>query len=305
MNAVRVPYVSSRRLKGLGEGAASDTANYANYAKAIYQAISGDVSGAAYNAAITFAGPLAAIGNAIANFANRKKDADSAAVTSLLDALEQAGFLARVSFGRAGLRYLIPGCRMLSADDKAQEVARAIKNNMPVEFVGEKMLAWVSSAVPFQSGAIKAYLSQDKYDKFCGTPAPSSAPIALPTSQPTVIPLPVYVAPLEPAPPAQAMILPATSTAPAITVNMPSSVPPDQTPLLIQQLMAQGANQSQAYAAALQSLAARGVPSSPVVQQRVASDVSRSSAPQIASTSWIVAGVVVLLGVGLFMRIRT
>ena len=109
---------------------------------------------------------------------------------------------------------------------------------------------------------------------------------------------------VQPAPVPQPITLPATGNAPSTTVNVPATVAPDQTSALIQQLMAQGASQQQAFNAALQSLAAQGVPATPQVQQQVASDVQAASSPQQASTIYLAIGAVALIGFGILMSGR-
>lgn len=98
--------------------------------------------------------------------------------------------------------------------------------------------------------------------------------------------------------------LPAVGTSPPITVNVPANVPAADTSGLIQQLIAQGASQQQAFAAALQSLAAQGVQATPQVQQQVANDVANASQPQQASVLLLAGGVVLVIGLGIFMSRR-
>jgi hypothetical protein len=134
------------------------------------------------------------------------------------------------------------------------------------------------------------------------TPTPLPPPIVSAPPPPTgLIPPPVLVAPLPSAP--APTPLPVITTPPGGAITAPT-VPPDQTAALIQQLMAQGASQQQAYAAALQSLAAQGVQATPQVQQQVANDVAAASTPQQASTLWLAGGAVLIIGLGILMSRR-
>jgi hypothetical protein len=102
----------------------------------------------------------------------------------------------------------------------------------------------------------------------------------------------------------------ATAPVPTVTtqpVTTPTATTDPQTQALIQQLLAQGATQQQAFQAALSQLQAQGVQPTAQVQQAVASDVANAT-PQTASllsgnTGAIVIGVVLLgLGVSMFKR---
>lgn len=302
MSLAAVPYRSSRRLRGLG--IVSESGSYIDYGKAIYQAINGDVVGGIYNAAITYAGPVAAIGNAIANFANKGKDLKSASTQALLDSLVQNGIFKQISLGRAGNRFITPSCTLVNPDEHARAVSEAIRKQESPETVATLFKAWMATGTPFRGTGI--------YSNICPTGVSDwlpAMPPDVPSSPQTAMPAPI-VAPVPavinvPSMPAQSIVLPAAPNAPSITVNAPASVPPDQTPLLIQTLMTQGATQQQAYLAALKSLAARGVAATPVVQQRVANDVTRAGLPQMASTLWIVLGFAALFGVGYLLRNRT
>lgn len=111
-------------------------------------------------------------------------------------------------------------------------------------------------------------------------PAPSTA--VTPAPPPAVLP-----APSTPAPPL-------TSGAPSSTVPAPTTpqpIPPvvaDNTRQMIDALLQQGATQSQAFAAAMQSLAASGVPPTPQIQQAVAEEVKAKSTE--LPWPWIIGG---------------
>lgn len=113
-----------------------------------------------------------------------------------------------------------------------------------------------------------------------------SAPVATAAAVPTVAPvasIPVAV-------------LPQVSATPYVAPQTPQIVPPDQTNALIQQLLAQGASQSQALAAATASLQAQGVnTAAPQVQQQLQAAVTPSTAGFSGGGMLaIVAGVITL-----------
>lgn len=272
--SVLVPYRSHRPLAGLGgESSATD------YAQAIYQAISGDTTGAAYTAALAYAGPIAAIGNAIADFFNKSGDKKSAGTQALYDALAVApGW----TFAPGRIPTLItPTCRSLRMDGAARAVSEAIRLQKSPTEVGEAMRAWMATSKPWFG---RCNGPPTTPAALASTPAPSAASVASASpavvAPPVEIPAPAPVTPqvvFAPASPVTPAVLPATLEAPAITVSVPASVPPDRTPQLISQLLAQGASQDQVFQAALTSLAARGVRASPQVQTTVARDVTRAA----------------------------
>lgn len=157
-------------------------------------------------------------------------------------------------------------------------------------------------AVLKQIGAFNAF-----YGVRPAAPAPIAPPVIAPLPAP-VIPaiaapvIPVAAAPNLPAlapsvtpPPAPVANVPAPSAPAApLATPLPATVPPDQTASLIQQLMAQGASQQQAFTAALQSLAAQGVAPTPQVQQQVANDVTAASVGGSANTIMAVVGIAAL-----------
>jgi hypothetical protein len=108
--------------------------------------------------------------------------------------------------------------------------------------------------------------------------------------------------------------LPGDATAvnpPAQVVPLPAVVNPQQPPpttggadtqALIQQLIAQGASSQQAFAAAMQSLAAAGVQPTPQLQQAVANDVANT--PQQASVMWLAGGAAALIVFGIVLSRR-
>lgn len=97
------------------------------------------------------------------------------------------------------------------------------------------------------------------------TPTPAPTPTTpVPAMTPTVTPLP---APTSPAP--------SSTITPAVA---------DNTKAVIDALLAQGASQQQAFAAALQSLAAQGVQPTPQLQQAVADEV-KTATPSTAGFS--------------------
>lgn len=277
MTARIIAYRSRRALSGLGETSASETGNYAAYARALYQAINGDVVGGAYSAAITYAGPIAAIGNAVADYFNKSGDKKSAGTQALYDALAVApGW----TYAPGRVPTLItPTCRALRMDSGARAVSEALRLLKSPEEVGDAMRAWLATSTPWY-GPCKG--SPTEPVPF--TPAPAPAPVITPQPAPVA----QTFQPVAPA------VMPAIAS-PDVTVNLPASVSPDQTPLLIQQLLNRGATQQQAMTAALKSLAARGVPATPAVQSRVASDV-RASALQINSPAGMILIAVVVLG---------
>jgi hypothetical protein len=315
--AVRVPYRSTRALAGysaLGEVATGQTGGgYLDYAQAIYQALNGDVVGGAYSAALTFAGPLAAIGNAVADYLNRSRDMKSDATSKMLEALHQADILKLVE--PRTQTYLVVGrCTVIKAKGEARAVSEAMRKGESPEVVKGLFREWLATEKPFTPGGIYAPMR-----KWCEPPYTTSPPVPAP-----IVPLPVVtIAP--PAPVAIASPSPTGVAAPSLPVvaiapvsiqtpapivpNVPAaipavalapqSVPPDQTPALIATLIANGASQEQAFQAAMASLVSRRVPPTPQVQQKVAQDVSRASAPQMASTVWIVLAAATLFGVSL------
>ena len=145
------------------------------------------------------------------------------------------------------------------------------------------------------------------YNAFYGVTKVAPPQIVAPTPVPLIpapVPTPTPTAAPTPTPTPASTTLPATSSTPAITVNVPASVPPDQTSGLIQQLIAQGASAQQAFTAAMQSLAAQGVQPTPQVQQQVANDVAAAGSPQQASTLYLAAGAAALILFGILMSRR-
>lgn len=146
--------------------------------------------------------------------------------------------------------------------------------------------------------ALKKIGAYNAYYNIVASPPPTGLiPPPVLTIAPTPSPSPTPA----PSPSPTATTLPATGTTPAITVNVPATVPPDNTTALIQQLMAQGASQQQAFAQAMQSLAAQGIQPTPQVQQQVANDVANAANPQQASVMYLALGAVAIIGIGIFM----
>lgn len=139
-------------------------------------------------------------------------------------------------------------------------------------------------------------------------PTPVQIPsVIMPTPAPIPQPVPINATPAPtptPTPSPTPVTLPATTTSPAITVNVPATVPANDTSGMIQQLIAQGASQQQAFAAALQSLAAQGVQPTPQVQQQVAADVASASSPQQAGVYWLAGGAAALILIGVIASRR-
>jgi hypothetical protein len=145
------------------------------------------------------------------------------------------------------------------------------------------------------------------YNAFYGVPNPAPptglipqpvltvSPSPTPTPSPSPTPTPSVTA----SPSPTVTTLPATGNTPAITVNVPATVPPDNTAALISQMMAQGASQQQAFAAALQSLAAQGVQPTPQVQQQVANDVAAAANPQQANVMLLAGGAALVIVIGI------
>lgn len=144
-------------------------------------------------------------------------------------------------------------------------------------------------------------------------------PSIYPQAAPAALPAPAAAAPLPmatvtasaPVPsPMTALVpvsTPALATAPASIAPaaqvLSTALPPaqaDQTAALIQQMMAQGANQQAAFTAAIQSLQASGTPITPQVQQAVAATTGAVQTAGGGLPSWLsVAGIgigVVMLG---------
>lgn len=122
------------------------------------------------------------------------------------------------------------------------------------------------------------------------TPPPAAA-IPAPTPAPTPIPTPTPTPSVTPTPtPIQTPGVPLPS--------IPQIQPSLDVSALVQQLMAKGATDQQAYLAALQQLQSQGVAATPQVQQAVASQVSAAGTgaglPDWAKTAGIVAGVALL-----------
>lgn len=117
----------------------------------------------------------------------------------------------------------------------------------------------------------------------------------------------VYVGPVSQTPRAldapKPLPVPAPAPAPGQTPGFATpSVAVDQTSALIAQLLAQGATRDQAFQAAMQSLAAQGVPPTPQLQQQVASDVTSQST---TFSPWLLAGgaaVVLVIGIAMARR---
>lgn len=137
--------------------------------------------------------------------------------------------------------------------------------------------------------------------------APSGTGIPKPFTQPIAPYVPTGFAPPSVLP---ANVLPATPDAynkPGIPAAVPSTPAPvpnltpqvaDQTSKLIDQLLAQGATQSQAFSQAIASLQSQGVQATPQVQAAVQSEVTQSAAPT-NMTPWLIAagiGAAFLLG---------
>lgn len=299
--------------------AAKTSGTYADYAKAIYQAINGDVAGGAYNAAIAFAGPIAAIGNAVANFLNKKGDIKSATTQALIDALQQADVLKLIEPRTSS--YLVVGrCTLVRAMNEARAVSEAIRLEAPPDEVKRLFAAWMATGRPFTPTGI--YSSMRKWCEPPYTLAPAvTTPVPEPIAPPPVMYVPpvpvVMIAPPIPAPAPvptptpTPMPMPTPTPAPSVTMIAPASildsvplppvqsVPPDQTTALIAKMIADGASRDQAFNAAIASLAARRVPPTPQVQTMVARDITNASAPQMASTMWIVFAAAALFGVSL------
>lgn len=143
----------SRALGGLGAeatGGASSVTTYGNYAKAIYQAIQGDAVGGAVSAATTLAGPLAAIGFAIAGFLNRGKQRDDEIAQAFLDSLVKDVGFGQLLAGKAGYRYLTPdGTVLLNPNSQMLAAARAIANGVSADAVGTAFKAWLNTGTPY------------------------------------------------------------------------------------------------------------------------------------------------------------
>jgi hypothetical protein len=109
-----------------------------------------------------------------------------------------------------------------------------------------------------------------------------------------------------------AVMLPYTAPAtvtppPPSTSSPPPQIPPataDHTRSVIDALLAQGQSQQQAFAAAMQSLAAAGVQPTPQIQQAVAEEVKTQATGQ--SINWpIVLGIGSAAGLGLLLILRS
>lgn len=324
MRAAFVPYRSSRRLQGQLHGmgdttaVASSAGSYAGYAKAIYQAYKGDLVGGIYNAAVIYAGPVAQFMNSVANYLNAPGKRDSAILAAFLQAMVDGAGFGYVYIPRGAPFYLTPDGKTQLTAPAALETARAVANGMSGDFIADKFKGWLATGKPFNPDLTRYIATPPR--EITDTPivsppaappaplpSPVPIPVPLPTPSPAPIPIPVPIVPTPaivnapPAPPV-AVVLPAAPDAPALTVSAPSSVPPDQTPALIQALIDQGASRAQTYTAALQSLAARGVPASPPVQALVSQNIASASNPSAASGMLPLIGLAALFGVALILK---
>lgn len=180
---------SARSGLGATEAAGSVT-SVLSYADAIKQAFSGDAVGGVYTAAITYAGGIAAIGNAIADFANRTGDKKSAATSALVETLTSMGLLKQVS-PRPPV-YLLPDlCRVVRPDDRARAVSEAIRLNKSPTELAAAFKAWIDSSTPWGGAGC--------------TPKPAPLPVPVPVSPPPVS-MPALTAPVA----VQPVSLPAT-----------------------------------------------------------------------------------------------
>jgi len=141
-------------------------------------------------------------------------------------------------------------------------------------------------------------------DVVASLPSAGQPPVSQPAPS-TGAPLPVAPPPVTTAPaPAQPIPLPVgpapTPAVPAPVVNPTTTGANVDVSGLVAALMAQGATQQQAFAAALQSLAARGVTATPAIQQQVADQVSSAGAGG-ALPAWAVPAGLALLGLSFVM----
>jgi hypothetical protein len=125
------------------------------------------------------------------------------------------------------------------------------------------------------------------------TPSAPSAPAPIVT-----VPTPVVSTPAAVAPPTSSSSTPTTSITPAAA---------DNTRAIIDALLQQGASSQQAFAGAMQSLAAQGVQPTPQIQQAVAEEVKSKSASTLPG--WIIPaagalGLTALMAFLLFRRPR-
>jgi hypothetical protein len=134
-------------------GSAADLAGYnvpgLSYAGAVDQAAKGDIAGAGYSAMITAAGPVAALGNAIAQAANAPGKKDHARMNAVLDVLQQqAGWKPR-SIGRGGVVYDLPnGTTILPNFANFKDYARAVTSGGSPEEIAAAWQKVVAAARP-------------------------------------------------------------------------------------------------------------------------------------------------------------
>lgn len=228
----------------------------------------------------------------------------------LIDAAGQAGLWPNVKKWKGGVVHeaVITGCKGCTPPTMI-DWTRQNANGNPLQLVD----AWTNhvnsswgSKWLVASGPVQRQILIDMIDALLSQVNPSAplyygqaAPDAPATPPPTSTAPPPSTAPT-PAPPAAVLPAPSTPPPPALTTGGPSStipttalpqpIPPvvaDNTRQMIDALLAQGATQSQAFAAALQSLAASGIAPTPQIQAAVAEEVKASSP---MPWPWIIGG---------------
>jgi hypothetical protein len=143
-----------------------------NYAGAIEQAAKGDVVGGAYNAAVTYAGPVAAFGAAIADHFNKGKDEDSARMEATKQGLMSKGWQYVYLPRTAGLM-MAPDGNFYNTNDDYKDFSRAITMGNVEEAQGY-MDKWL------KSGLNTKFKDSDMGKKY----APQSQPTTADVEQP-------------------------------------------------------------------------------------------------------------------------
>lgn len=126
---------------------------YLGYVDAATKLAKGDTGGAGYSAMIYAAGPLAAVGAAIADAFNKGGDRDSNAVTAMLKSLTGSGTLTLVN-PKNGVYKLSDG-RYIQAGNSAKTLARTIANASSQEEATSAWNAWLGTASPDYKTAAK------------------------------------------------------------------------------------------------------------------------------------------------------
>lgn len=128
-------------------GGAANLAGYdipaLKYADAVEKATQGDVGGAGYSAAIAYAGPVAALGSAIADFANKSGDIKSAGTSALVDYMtKNQGWTVANPKNQT---YKMPDGRFIQVGNKARAVSEALRHGDEAAY-NQALEDWLGSA---------------------------------------------------------------------------------------------------------------------------------------------------------------